>query len=609
MSKVQVLPPEIISKIAAGEVIERPSSVVKELIENSLDAHATSIDLTIRHAGRTLIKISDNGTGIEKDDLETIFLRHATSKIHKLTDLYTIHSLGFRGEALFSIAAICDLQMRSRTAAEKTGWEIHMRGGEKQSLKPIGMQPGTDITIQELFYNTPARRKFLKRDTTEFNHIVSTILPYALIYPECRFHLSSDYRTGTRTVLELEPTEDRLLRLAKALHLQKSHIIEIKQDFPSRTVKMHAFLGDSNIRRSSKDMQFIFVNNRPVTHRLLNFRLNDLYRKLFPSDVYPFFMINLIIPPDQLDVNIHPAKREVKIEKEYDLCIKICALCENQLLSGSKPLQFGASGNSTSFGSSLNTPSQDPAFDKAVSDEKESRAFYPQSSSSNDPERIHDTYSPEYMARATQNLIEPVMRALNTARPSVDSALRTKLDEAHYIGSFLNKYLLFATADSMLIIDQHAAQERINYERLLTQVNTGSVEIQRLISPIIVELAPPEMLEWEELEAELVGFGFETSQWDQGSIAVHSHPALIKDTEIAVRNIICGKKSERHDKDTIARKACRQSVMAGDNVSAEGASMIRDHLIRTEDPFTCPHGRPTIIELQEDFLNKQFLRG
>jgi DNA mismatch repair protein MutL len=606
MNKVQVLPSEIISKIAAGEVIERPSSVVKELIENSLDAQATSIDIMIRHAGRTLIKISDNGSGIDKDDLETIFLRHATSKIHDLNDLYAIRSLGFRGEALFSIAAISDLQMRSRTADQSTGWEIHLRGGQKRSLKPLGMQPGTDITIQELFFNTPARRKFLKRDTTEFNHIVSILLPYVIIHNHCRFHLSSDYRTGTRTVIEVEATDDKLTRLVKTLHLERKDIIELKQDFPGRDVKVHAFLGDSNIRRSSKDLQFIFVNNRPVTHRLLNFRLNDLYRKLFPKDVYPFFMINLTIPPNQLDVNIHPSKREVKIEKEYDLCVKICALCESQLLRNTKPLQFSSSDAPPPF--AYPRTSESGEKETRTKNDQSLPSFSFEKSDRSGSRRISENYSSEYIAQATQNLIEPVMRQLGSAPQETDVLLRTKLDEATFIGAFHNKYLLFETADSMLVIDQHAAQERINYEKLLFQVNNGSLEKQRLLSPVIVPLSPAEMLEWEDIETELASLGFETTQFDEGSIAVHSHPALIKDTEIAVRNIICGKKSDRHDKDTIARAACRRSVMAGDIVSQAGAERLRELLITTDDPFTCPHGRPTIVELNEGFLNKQFLR-
>ena len=290
MSTVKVLSPDVVSKIAAGEVIERPSSVVKELVENALDAGATRIEILVKEAGRSLIHVKDNGYGISQGDIQNIFLRHATSKISNVDDLFHITSLGFRGEALYSIAAVSDIILRSKTQEQDSGFEIHIRGGNILDVKPVGMQTGTEVEIYELFFNTPARRKFLRKNTTEFNHILSTLIPYTLVFPSCSFMLTSDYKSSQRTVLHLLTEKNSINRIARALHVEKDHIIELHQVIPNRDVTMHAFLGDMNIRRTSKDLQFIFVNGRPVINRLLSYRLNEMYRLLFPSDIYPFFI-------------------------------------------------------------------------------------------------------------------------------------------------------------------------------------------------------------------------------------------------------------------------------------------------------------------------------
>ncbi len=267
MKNVHILPPDIISKIAAGEVIDRPASVLKELIENSLDAQANVIEIELEDAGKTLIKIRDNGTGIEQDDMETIFARHSTSKIASIDDLFDIHSLGFRGEALYSICAVSDITVRSKTASSDSGWEIHMRGGKKLDLKPVAMQNGTEIEVKELFFNTPARRKFLKSGPAEVSAVLGILIPYALLYPNCRFRLTH----GNKTLIDVAPAADIKDRLAHVLNLDSKFFIEVDRDLTQEDIHIHLVAGDINIIRPKRDMQFIFINGRPVQSKGIGF--------------------------------------------------------------------------------------------------------------------------------------------------------------------------------------------------------------------------------------------------------------------------------------------------------------------------------------------------
>jgi len=589
MEKVNVLPPEIVSKIAAGEVIERPASVVKELIENSFDAGTKSIEVHLKQAGKALINISDSGRGIAEGDIEKIFLRHSTSKIHSIEDLYNIGSLGFRGEALYSIAAISDILLRSKTENQDTGWEIHLRGGEKIDLKPVNMPVGTEIEIKEIFYNTPARRKFMKSDSAELSQILNIVIPYTMLYPEQKFLLSH----SGRILLDLNPEKKSIQRIARTLRLKEENIIETYKNSADDNISIRLFLGDINIQRARRDMQFIFINKRPVQDRNLNFHLNQVYKLIFPQDIYPFFAVFIEMPPENVDVNMHPTKREVKIKDDRALIRLIRPLCEHALMALGQAKKIAI------------PPS--PRFAKKTSTDKEKfqekqKTFY-----------IPPSEISEGKTEITPRTDRPKQYVLFTG-PEVTTqdsreTLRNTLFHARYIGVFLKKYLFFESGTSLLLMDQHAAQERITYEKLLSQLESKKVEVQRLLTPLVMRLSTQEMLAWEEAKGRLEDIGISTTQWDNESIAVHSHPQLITAPEISVRNILIGEKVSRSDNDTLARWACRSSVMAGDEVKQEGALFLRDRLLECKDPFICPHGRPTVVEIEEKFLNKQFLRG
>lgn len=579
MGKVNLLPAEVISKIAAGEVIERPASVVKELVENALDAGSKLIDVHIKNGGKTLIYVKDNGIGIEQDDLEKIFFRHATSKISKLDDLYTIRSLGFRGEALYSISSVSDVILRSKTAGSRMGWEIHIRGGEKLSLQPVSMSDGTEMEVKELFFNTPVRRKFLKSDAVELRQILNIFIPYTLLHPSCRFKI-----THNKKILLDFPVEKELAaRIAKSLNLNRKHIIETYKEFPEgENISVHLVLGDINIQRARKDMQFVFINNRPVHSYELSGLLNRVYKLVFPQGIYPFFAVFVNIPPENVDVNIHPTKREVKIKNSTFLTSVLRSLCEETLLS---------------YGKAKQVMGKKPYRDE----QKSSRNGF---SELTIPQPIKDFSAGQYKSEEKKSVSG---EEENLFFEKGDN-LKNKLMNAYFIGSFRNKYLLFETDDSLFIIDQHAAHERITYEKFKKQIESGKIEVQQLLMPVLMRLSYQEFIVWEDGRKKMEEIGFATTLWDKENIACHTHPQLISHPEMAIRNLLSEKNIPKCDNDTLARRACRESVMAGQLVKKEEAEFLKDELIKCKDPFICPHGRPTVVEIKEKFLNKQFLR-
>lgn len=604
MPKIHLLPSDVISKIAAGEVIERPASVLKETVENSLDAGATRVEVNLKEAGKTLICIKDNGTGIEREDMENIFIRHSTSKISDIDDLFNIASLGFRGEALYSIAAISDVLLRSKTANQDSGWELHIRAGKRLSLRPVTMQNGTEIEINELFFNTPARRKFLKTDTTEINQIISAFTPYTLFYPGSRFLLTHN----DSVLIELAPAENRLKRSAEALNLEPENIIAAMRDYPKDNISIQIILGNINIQRNRKDMQFIFINNRPVQNRALSFHINQAYRLVMPEGASPFFAVFVDMPKESVDINIHPAKREVKIKDENRLGGVLRSLCELTLMSDGKPKQItGALGQ---------TPQKEPfpavktsgfSFHNAqkiiAGSDSEIQDTTPQGAppdSESIKEFLFEESAPTEAGARPEN---------NEAKFSAkDNTLRDKFANARYIGVFIKKYLIFEAPSSILVIDQHAAQERITYEKLKAQVESGKVEVQHLLSPIIIKLTPQEILLWEETKENLEKIGFLTTLFDKESLALHAYPHLILNPEFSLRGLLIDNATVKAGADALARRACRSSLMSGYDIKTAEAQYLKDQLTKCFDPFTCPHGRPTVIEIEEKFLNKQFLR-
>ena len=605
MPTVHILPENVISKIAAGEVIERPASAVKELIENSLDANSDTIEVHLKDSGKTLIRVKDNGKGIDEEDLQKIFQRHATSKIETADDLFDIHSLGFRGEALYSIASIADVTLRSQTRNADSGWEIHLRGGERIDLKPCAFAgTGTEIEIKELFYNTPARRKFLKSNTTEIHQVLNTFIPYTLLFHKTRFLLMHQ----DKALLDLTPSDNLIGRIAQALNLDEKHLMEVSQPLPVENCSIRMVLGDINIKRPRRNLQFIFVNNRPVQNKAISFHLNQIYRLILPDDCFGFFAVFLNIPADEVDVNIHPTKREVKIKDERGLCTILRSLCEQTLMQKGPALT--ASMMTTQSVADSPSPEIDRALSQAQPFEKSSETLELETTEeiSSSPKESF----PGSFRASTREKNEDGLQGFYIPPDSLfakkQNTLHERLAQSYYVGSFHNKYLLFESGKFLMVIDQHAAQERVTYEHLITQMQKGTLEVQPFLSPILIKLSPQEFLIWEQVQQTLEELGFSTTQMDKETIGLHSHPNLIKNPEHAVRQLLAGDTIATSDPESLARRACRASVMAGDPLNAQQAQYLREQLLQCLDPFTCPHGRPTVIELSEEFIDKQFLR-
>jgi len=601
MNKVHILPPDVIAKIAAGEAVDRPASVVKELLENAIDAGATSIEVHLKDAGKELIHIKDNGSGITRVDLEKIFQRHATSKISAIEDLEKLHSMGFRGEALYSIAAVSDVTLNSRTSTDE-GWQIHIRGGIRQNLEPAALaQVGTDIKIAELFFNTPARRKFLKNNTSELNQILNVVLPYALIYPDKRFLLTH----AGKTILDLRPAPSCIDRTAAALNVPMNHLLETDQEFVEEHIRVRMILGNINLQRPRRNLQFIFVNNRPVDSRNLSFNLNDVYKLILPPGVYGAFIVNILLDPANVDVNIHPTKREVRLKDEGRTISLLRRMVEYQLMHKGNPklvnyMSFPNVEDPAIGGALVGNPGGDLPADQLI--------FAPGQFNLRHPERSEGSFLKRDSSLRPADFTQNDTMPLDFQLFGQENTLRSKFARGRFVGAFLQKYLLFEADESLLIVDQHAAQERIMFEKFKNQIESAQVESQPLLTPLLLKLTPQEKIAWEEVQEKLTTAGIETTQFDDDTIAVQTQPLLLKNIETVVRTLLSGADAPRLDKDTLARRACKASVVAGDKLDITQADHQRNQLLECKDPFTCPHGRPTVIEVNQTFLDRQFLR-
>jgi len=555
MGKVNILSENIISKIAAGEVVESPASVLKELLENSIDANSKKIEVIIENSGKKLISVKDDGEGIEPDDIEKIFERYSTSKIKNIEDLYKIRTLGFRGEALYSIGSVSDIILKSKIRSEKTGREIHVRGGKKLSLKECGMSDGTVVEVRELFFNTPARRKFLKSDITEFRKLVNVFIPYTISF----FDVSFSFINEGNKFIHLVPSENRILRFCEIFNIEEKFLIYEKNNFEKFEIQI--IFGDVNLKRSQKDMQFIFVNGRPVYNYTISHSINNFYQSFLSTEFFPVFAIFLSLPYEDVDVNIHPTKREVKIKYENEISKEIINFL-NKIFK------------------KTNT--------KVV--------------------QIENRYEPVIKKSEKEILRENVDIFAVEKTDEKETGLIEKLKNSEFIGIFKNKYLIFAYDDSLFFIDQHAAVERINYEKFIEEIESGKINIQQLLTPLIINLNYEEMAIYGKVEKIIEKYGFLTTKWSENKIAIHGYPSLLKDIEFSIRNLLSEENIEKYDREEIAKRACKVSITSGQKLTELEAKNIIEKLIECKNPFVCPHGRPIVIEITEKFLDIQFLR-
>lgn len=587
MSKIQKLPESLIRLIAAGEVIERPASVVKELVENSLDAGATSITIDLLSAGRTRIRVSDDGQGMSREDAELALDRHATSKLQTFDDLQEISTFGFRGEALPSITAVSRLSLSTRTREAEQGWSLELEGGKLLSARAAGIPPGTTINVEDLFFNTPARSKFLKRDSTERSHVLKTLQEIALAHPKVSFEITMD----GKSILSLARAQELGQRVADLWGLSVTEQL-VSVQISRGPCAIRGFVNAIPAHHPTKAYQVLFVNQRPVQQRMLNHAVYEAYREWLPVGRHPVYCLFVDLDPILVDVNVHPTKREVRISDEravYDL-----------LYTAIRQLFKEPAGSSVS------------SFPAAAGGQS-IRTF-----GSMDPRQKRSGITSSVDSGFRRNDIRETAAALELQTPLMTQTPSTTLaSNLRFLGQFQKVYLLFEQGEEMIIVDQHAAAERVLYERLLAQVSTQNVARQALLTPLLWDVSPAQAETVRSFLPELEHMGFILEEFGLHSFALKEWPIVLPETKQAKRfleEVLEAFQNEKPASRTdiqhqiAARAACRAAVMASDTLASREVTQLMEDLSACERPMTCPHGRPTNIRLPLAELHRRFRR-
>ncbi len=666
MGRIRVLPDQVANKIAAGEVVERPASVVKELLENSLDAGATSFRIEIETGGRRLIRIVDDGSGMLRDDAMLAFERHATSKLRDVKDLLSIATLGFRGEALPSIASVSRFLLETRASEEATGTRVEVAGGKMLRSDEVALAPGTTITVRDLFFNVPARKKFLRSEQTELAHIASLVTHYSLAHPDKTFRLSSE----THELLHVTPVAtlrervfqvfgtgalDELVDLGicdKQLFLPPPQvapseaIAEFRRepDEPStRTFRLSGFVSRPQVQKANRNSIFIFVNGRLIRDRLLLHALSAAYHNLIPHASFPFALLFLSCDYEEVDVNVHPSKTEVRFRHQSFVHDFVRDAIRGRLIESRPAPAFPTS------------PMPQPAarmpyseFSQMIANEAAADSEIPSAPlpAETEPpvdgvEQPLDPTAPEFQlrpARAPEPRFDFGNTSIALATEPPPSAARLRVPDTHGtfpesaiepasslsalsdlrpLGQIHDSFIIAAGRDGLWIIDQHVAHERILFERVLKQRAAGNVEVQRLLMPLVLQLTPQQQIEYTRIADELVSMGFETEPFGSRTIAVKAAPAAIgpADLEKVLFEVLEIAEGElrRISLDDVRRAiaasiACRAAIKVNMRLDQTKMEWLLRSLAATDCPMSCPHGRPIALQYSTREILKAFHR-
>jgi DNA mismatch repair protein MutL len=601
---IHVLPEEIASKIAAGEVIQRPASVVKECIENSIDAGANHIVVRIKDSGKTAIQVADDGCGMSPTDIMVAFERHATSKIRTYDDLEQIRTLGFRGEALASIAAVAQVEIRSRVIESDVGTFLKIDGGLKQSPEPTGMEHGSTIIVKNLFYNTPARRNFLKTNATEFKHILDTVQRAALSNPEIAFTFISD----DDTVFSVEKS-DLQTRIRDLFGEELSEgLMECNEGTDYLTV--YGFFAKPEYSRRTRNEQFLFLNRRYIINRSINHAVYRAYEHLLIKGSYPFYVLFIDIDPSRIDVNIHPSKLEAKFDDERSVYGIITSIVRKTLARHDMMPSFtiiesgGASGQRFAdrerSSSTLHMLRVNPNTGEIIEAEERDTETSP---------GLH-LFQPDHF---------------QSKGKEIESGGDGKIPEDHYrqergtesglIYQLHKKYILAQIRSGLLIIDQHVAHERILYERALKRFTTRNPSSQQLLFPETLELGHADVELVKEIQSLLQILGFDLKIFSKNTIVIEGIPADVRPgyEHNILQKVLDEYRSNLNRqidvRDNLAKSfACKTAIKSGDALTDEEMRDLIDQLFATDMPYVCPHGRPVVIKLTVDELDKKFGR-
>lgn len=586
MGNIILLNEETINKIAAGEVIERPASIVKELVENSIDAGSTSITIEVKDGGKSLISVVDNGCGIMAEDLYNVFQRHATSKINSIDDLLKIKTLGFRGEAMSSIAAVSEIELSTRSENENVGSYISIKGGAIIDNKTIGYPSGTSIKVKKLFYNTPARLKFLKSDKTENSYISDVVEKTAL----CNSNISFKYVSDEKTIFHT-PGNGDLLSVIQCIYGMKTVKIMLPVNFSNELVSIEGYIAKPEFSKGNSSYIIFSINNRIVKNIALKEAVRTAYKSLLMNKRYPFSILNINISPEKIDVNVHPTKAEVKFSDDKSI-FSIIYYAVNNVLSKSE-LQYTESFARDNF--------------NILEEEQNGETNYTQHSMlpifDNKAKISNIEKNHEFTSKYLDYRLKERDINTNISTPKL------------IIGQLFNTYILCQDEDTFYLVDQHAAHERILYENLINKKMKNEIESQSLLIPLIIELTPKEINYINTCIDMLNTIGFDIEMFGDNSIAIRQVPiimgqpcsgAVLSDLLDTMENFKDNLKLL--EEKALLQIACKSAIKAGDNLNNKEMIELIDELFKTELSYTCPHGRPTVISLNKYDLEKKFKR-
>lgn len=613
VKKIKILPENLANKIAAGEVVQRPESVVKELLENSIDAGAKSIELIVKKAGKNLIQVCDDGIGMNEEDAALCVQKHATSKISVLEDLDAIKTLGFRGEALSSIASVSQVEIKTETRDDEIG--TYLRVDENGNiLKEKGsFSKGTIISVKNLFFNVPARRNFLKTDATELKHIIDTFNKISLSHHDLNFKfyndddLIYDYSAGS--------LEERIQQIFADNMLDALVPVEERTDFLS----IYGYAGKPTLLKKSKGEQYLFLNNRFVNSKQINHAVFTAYENILEKGDYPFFILFIELDPKRIDVNVHPSKLEVRFEDEKDIYNFVLAVIKKSLGTHDlvPSMMFGSAADENErlkFNSFAKTEQNDFS-DRPPQVEK--KTYKRNEFSDKEIDFIFSSIPDEIASVKKDNISHPFSETENK-----DVAVRkvtphvAKEDDSTFIIQLHNKYILSQIKTGLMIIDQHVAHERILYEKALQRFEANLPFSQQLLFPKTVELDPGSFEILKEIHNYLNKLGFEIKLFSKNTIVIEGVPDdVIKGSEekilLEILNEFITNRREKklEERDNIAKSySCKTAIKAGDKLSDREMRLLIDQLFATSMPYVCPHGRPIVVKISLDEFDRRFGR-
>ncbi len=624
MPVIELLSQSTIDKIAAGEVVERPLSVVKELTENAIDAGADAITVEIKEGGISLVRVTDNGCGIEKEQIKRAFLRHATSKITSIDDLHSVKSLGFRGEALSSIAAVAQVELLTKTKEELIGIRYSIAGGREEELQEVGVPNGTTFLVRNLFYNTPARKKFLKQPQTEGGYISDLMEHMALSHPDIsiKFIQNGQIRFHTSGNGDLKEIIYRIYGrdIAGAL---------IPFELENENFQVRGFLGKPELNRSNRNFETYFVNGRYIKNDIITKAVEEGYRTSMMQHKFPFFVLHFMIAPERIDVNVHPAKMEIRLScgsEIYDALskeiqdalrkremipdIKLTEERENRAAAPARtpePFEIRRS--------AMMLQESTPEYESAA--QHETPAAYEGGRIIGNEKKACQNRGDDFRS----NIIKAGEHILVEKAAQLDlfeEKFLTKEARAEYriLGQIFDTYWLIAFSDKLFIIDQHAAHEKVKYERLMKELSEHAVTSQMLNPPVVIQLTSIEEGILQEYLSFFHDLGFEIEDFGGNAYAVRSMPAdlygcdekeLFTDIlDELTDNAMRGAPEVIRQK--LASMACKSAVKGNHKLDVREAEALLDELLALDDPYHCPHGRPTIISMSKYEIEKKFKR-